>query len=197
MAKNQSLPMIPMADRRLPKWANGVIAVGSVVLVGFVVYVIYKSLKKRSEQKNETQTINQVKDDLKKNLATGGKLTWANQLSVYNTACNTIQRLLDGCEYVESELEVVKTICEVVKTQADWLKMQEVWGIRELENCLTWGKTKYNLGDALADQMDWTTTTGSMSKDWVVGGYAFKKGKRWSNSIDMIKEYFASKNIKF
>lgn len=197
MAKGNYTQYIPITNRKLPQWANGVIAVGSVALVGFVVYVIYKSLKKKAENKNEAQTINQVKDDLKNNLSSGGKLTWANQLSVYNTACNTIQKLLDGCEYVESELEVVKTICETVKTQADWLKLQEVWGIREIENCITWGKTKYNLGDALADQMDWTVSTNSMSKDWVVGGYAFKKGKRWSNSIDMIKEYFASKNIKF
>lgn len=192
MAKIPSI--VAVNTTKLPKWANGVIAVGSVALVGFVVYVIYKSLKKRSEQKDEVKTIDQAKADLKNWLNSGGKLTFANNLSVYNTSANTIQKLLDGCEFsINTELDVFKILIKTCKNQGDWLKMVEVFGTRQIADCGSWGisQTAYTLGDLLKDQMD---SGGYVAKN-TYDGYTY--GGLYSNSVELINEYFRSKNIQW
>ena len=187
--------LVAVNTTKLPKWANGVIAVGSVALVGFIAYVIYKSLKKRSEQKDEVKTIDQAKADLKTWISSGGKLTYANNLSVYNSTANTIQKLLDGCEAsINTELEVIKNVIHCVKNQGDWLKLVEVFGTRSIADCGSWGmsSTSYTLGDLLKDQLD---TGGYVTQGTYEG---FKYGGKWyTNSVDILNDYFRSKNIQW
>jgi hypothetical protein len=38
-------------NTRLPKWANGLIVVGSLVIVGTVAYYVYKKIKDKEEEK--------------------------------------------------------------------------------------------------------------------------------------------------
>lgn len=185
--------LVAVNTTKLPKWANGVIAVGSVALVGFVVYVIYKSLKKRSEQKDEVKTIDQTKADLKAWLNSGQKLTYANNLSVYNTTANTIQKLLDGMEAsINTELDVIKNVIHCVKNQGDWLKLVEVFGTRSIVDANYITSTTYTLGDLLKDQLD----TGGYVVQTTYEG--FKYGGKWyTNSVDILNDYFRSKNIQW
>lgn len=186
--------IVSVNNTKLPRWANGVIAVGSVALVGFLAYVIYKSLTKKAEQKDENKTVDQVKDDLKNwSSSSGNKLTYANNLSVYNSSANAIQKLLDGCEAsINTEIDVFKIIIKTVKNQGDWLKLAQVFGTRQIADCGSWGlsSTSYTLGDLLKDQMD----TGGYVAKQTYDGYTFGGGI-YNNSVELINNYFKNKNI--
>jgi len=193
MARTPSI--VSVNTTKLPRWANGVIAVGSVALVGFLAYVIYKSLKKKAEQKDENKSVEVAKNDLKNWVSSGGKLTYANNLSVYNTSANAIQKLLDGCEVsINTEIDVFKIIVKTVKNQGDWLKMMEVFGTRNIADCGSWGLsvTAYTLGDLLKDQMD---TGGYVPKN-TYDGYTYG-GRIYGNSIELLNDYFKSRNIQW
>ena len=185
--------LVAVNTTKLPKWANGVIAVGSVALVGFIAYVIYKSLKKKSETKAQAQTVQQTKNDLNNYLKKGGILTYANNLSVYNTTANTIANMMDGCELPNTELDVVRTIVRTVKNQGDWLKLQEVFGQRTIDNCGYWtGDTQYTLADLLKEQLD---STQPLVTNENAG---FKTDKlQYTNTSDLLAEYFRKQNIQW
>lgn len=186
--------MVSVRGQKLPMWANGVIAVAGVALVGFVAYVVYRSLKKKAEEREEKKTVEQAKSDLTNwQQQPANKLTYANNLSVYNTTANTIQKLLDGCEIsINTEIDVIKNVIHCVKNQGDWLKLVEVFGSRPIADCGSWGfsVTNYTLGDLLKDQLD----TGGLYNIDTIG---YKKNGFATNSVDILNDYFRSKNIQW
>lgn len=191
MARGNIPSYIP-TNRRLPQWANGVIAVGSVALVGFLAYVIYRRLVEKSKLRDLQKTVDQTKADLNNWQKSGGTLTYKNNLSVYNTSANAIANLLDGCDSTDAELQVINTVIKTVKNQGDWLKLQEVFGQRKIDNCfLGTGDTNYTLGDLLKDELD-TVIISYGETD------GFKPKKTfYKNSVEILDEYFKSKNIQW
>jgi len=184
-------------NSKLPAWANGVIVIGSVALVGFIVYVVYKSISKAKESKVAKDLVNQAEKDLKNWSNTGGKLTYANNMNVYNSTANTIQQLLDGCETQQTEIEVIKNIIHCCKNQGDWLQLVKVFGTRTIDNCgVGTGDSIVALPELLKDQLD---TMGS-SHPLGVGTITYEGFKfpyYTNNSIEILDAYFKSKNIQW
>ena len=181
------------SNSKLPPWANGIIVIGSVALVGFIVYVVYKSIAKAKITENQKELVNQAEKDLKNWSNTGGKLTYANNMNVYNATANTIQQLLDGCESFQSELEVIKNVIHCCKNQGDWLQLVKVFGTRMIDNCgIGTGDTAYALPDLLKDQLD---TGGVMFQDRVYEGFTFPYST--TQSVNILNDYFKSKNIQW
>lgn len=173
---------------KIPSWAVGVIAVAGVLAVGGVAYIIYKSLKKSSESKEEKDVIDnatkELRDEVKNNAP-----SWPD--SVYSTTANYIFQNLDGCETSGTELNVVKEVLRVVKTQTDWLKLVKAFGVRDVDDCgpLS-GSTKYELGGLLKEQLDSTVYLASEK----IGNKTFNGTYKLSN---LLTNELSARNIKF
>ena len=62
----------------------------------------------------------------------------------YSSTANTIQKLLDGCDKVTTEEQVVEEIARLVKKPIDWFHLVSVFGNRDISDC-GYGKTNYDL----------------------------------------------------
>jgi hypothetical protein len=169
------------SNTRLPKWANGLIVVGSLAIVGAVGYLVWKKLNEKSEQKDSQQGLNASDNELKDAIKGGQQLSFPQ--SNYVNASNTIFNLLDGCETYNSELQAIQEVIKVTRNKADWLNLVKAFGVKKVDNCgyLT-GDTNYNLPELLKDQLD---TAGAYS----FNEPNFKKTGVAMNSLDILSTY--------
>lgn len=130
-----------------------VAAVSSVALF-FITKVIVKAVNKAKEGKNPQQVVDDADKDLKAEQQNGAVLS--HPASAYTGAANAIEKLLDGCETFESELQVLGEIVSVVNKPIDWFQLVQVFDKREIETCGTFGlgSSTYDLISLLKDQMD-------------------------------------------
>lgn len=178
----------------LPSWAKGVIAVVAVGGVVFIGYKVYKLLQDITQGKDQRDVVQSVKQEIKNELSQGAKPT--HPMSVYRSAVNQIKNLLDDCELdMVNELDVIRLLTKVVKNNLDWKILQQEWGVKDVEDCMSMGTTKYELAELLQEQLDQT-----LGDDGYVFGENFayeasKSGKR--KSIDILKIYFNKIGVKF
>ncbi len=138
----------------LPKWAQGVVAVSIIAGLGIIGWKTYQYFHKKSEdqtQKKVGDESGSVVAQLKKQ---GQNLAFPTPN--YSATANTIQRLLDGCERVVSEIQVVEEIIKLVKKPIDWYYLISVFGNRDIADCGTFGvgSTNYDLVSLLKQQLD-------------------------------------------
>lgn len=176
---------------RLPKWANGLLVVGSLVIVGTVAYYLYKKIKKQEEEKSSKETVDLVDKELKNIQKQGGvNSTPSFTPSTYQTAANTIATMLDGCETAQTELKVIEIVANVIKRPIDWLTLVKAFGVRKIDNCgFGTGDTTYDLPTLLKDQLDSTITVYTID----INGYK-KTGMAW-NSISILQDYLLAKSV--
>jgi hypothetical protein len=192
MAKNYNIPtpQFSVGGTRLPKWANGLIVVGSLAIVGAVGYYIYKKMNQKKEEEDSKAVVNATDNELKNEIKNGQKLNYPQ--SNYNSASNTIAQLLDGCEFYTSELRAIGEVIKVVKNKADWLNLCKTFGVKKIDNC-GWmtGDTIYDLPTLLKDQLDTTTLAIPFFNE--IEGYKVPSG--WYKTRDILAKYLASKGI--
>jgi hypothetical protein len=183
MARNYNIPapQFNYGGTRLPKWANGLIVVGSLAVVGAIGYYIWKKMNEKAESKDSQSGVNANDNELKDAIKGGQQLSFPQ--SNYITASNTIFNLLDGCETYNSELQAINEVIKVTRNKADWLNLVKAFGVKKVDNC-GWmtGDTTYNLPDLLKDQLD---TAGAYS----FNEPNFKKSGVAVNSIDILLAY--------
>lgn len=178
------------SNTRLPKWANGLIVVGSLAVVGAVGYFIYKKMNEKKETEDSKATTDAVTNELKNELNNGNTLSFPQ--SNYITASNTIFQLLDGCEQYTSELQAIGEIIKIVKKKADWLNLIKVFGVRKVDNCGYWtGDTTYDLPTLLKDQLDASVISIPFFNE--IEGYKVPTG--WTKTRDILTGYLKSKGI--
>lgn len=141
------------SNTRLPKWANGLIVVGSLAIVGAVGYLIYKKMKEKSESKDSQEGVNANDNELKDAIKNGTTLSFPQ--SNYIQSANAIFNYLDGCETAQSERNAILEVIKVTRNKADWLNLVKAFGVKKVDNCgyLT-GDTTYSLPELLKDQLD-------------------------------------------
>ncbi len=135
----------------LPSWARGTVVLvgtGAVVFIAWKGYDAYQNWQKDKDAKAVT---NDAKDTFKDLEKKGQKLSFP--LSNYSSTANTIATLLNGCETVMSELQVVESIVRIVKKPIDWFYLVSEFGTKEIEDCV-YGKTNTDLITLLSDQLD-------------------------------------------
>jgi hypothetical protein len=179
-----------VSNTRLPKWANGLIVVGSLAIVGAVGYYLYKKLMQDKEEKDSKETLNEIEKELKNEIQNGQTLTYPQ--SNYNTASNLIFQLLDGCELYSSEEKAIAQVIKVVKKKADWLNLCRTFGVKKVDNCgyLT-GDTTYDLPTLLKDQLD--STAISLPYLDSIEGYKVPYG--WTKTNDILAGYLKTKGV--
>jgi len=178
-------------NTRLPKWANGLIVVGSLIIVGTVAYYVYKKIKKKEEEKSSKDTVTAVESEIKTiQQQGGGNATPSFTVSTYQTAANTVATLLDGCETSQTELRTIETVANVVKKPIDWLMLVKAFGVRKIDNCgIGTGDTTYDLPTLLKDQLDSIIAVYTIN----INGYK-KTGAAW-NSLAILQDYLRAKGI--
>jgi len=141
------------SNTRLPKWANGLIVVGSLAIVGLVGYYLYKKLNENKEKKDSQNGVNANDNELKDAIKNGTTLSFPQSNYVYSA--NAIFNLLDGCELASSERNAILEVIKVTRNKADWMNLVKVFGTKKVDNCgyLT-GDTTYNLPELLKEQLD-------------------------------------------
>lgn len=184
MAKNFDIPApeFSYGGQKLPKWANGVIVVGSVLIVGAIGYLIYKKIKESADKKDSQEGVNANDNELKDAIKNGNSLSFPQ--SNYITSANTIFNLLDGCETTSSELKAVIEVIRVTRNKADWLNLVKAFGVKKVDNCgYLMGETNYNLPELLKEQLD-----GWMAS-WNISESNYKKSGYMSTTLTILRDY--------
>lgn len=170
------------SNTKLPKWANGVIVIGSVLIVGAVGYLIYKKLKENADKKDSQDGVNANDNELKDAIKNGTSLSFPQ--SNYITSANAIFNLLDGCETTSSELKAVIEVIRVTRNKADWLNLVKAFGVKKVDNCgYLMGETIYSLPELLKDQLD-----GWMAS-WNISESNYKKSGYMSTTLTILRDY--------
>lgn len=114
----------------LPTWAKGVIAVGVLAGVGFIVYKLYKKsqeIKDTKDSKEEVKAVEQELSALNQNPSTKQTLSVSDAKSI----ANSIFTAMDG--YGTDEVAILRQLVKL-KNQADWLAVRAEWGVREISS---------------------------------------------------------------
>lgn len=137
----------------LPTWAKGVIAVGILAGVGFIVYKVIKTIgdkEDREKNKRDKAEINDVEKELNKlNEDPSKKQTIST--SEASGIANKLFAAMNGMGTTTTEIE---TQLLRLKNQADWLAVRAGYGTRTL-NSGVWGVADYTgtLEGALTDEL--------------------------------------------
>ena len=141
------------SNTRVPKWANGLIVVSSIAIVGLVGYFLYKKLTEKAEEKDSKDGVNANDNELKDAIKNGTTLSFPQ--SNYIQSANAIFNLLDGCETAQSERNAILEVIKVTRNKADWLNLVKAFGVKKVDNCgYMTGDTTYSLPELLKDQLD-------------------------------------------
>ncbi len=142
--------------QNLPKWALGIVAVTVTAGVSFAAWKTYQYFQKKSEDSTQKAVGDQASGVVTSLKGKGQALSFPK--ANYEAAANTIKVLLDGCQRVVSEEQVVEEIVKVVKKPIDWYYLVSVFGNRDVADCGTFGvgHTNYDLISLLKDQLEST-----------------------------------------
>jgi hypothetical protein len=151
---NIPVPQFSVGGQKMPKWANGLIVVGSIAIVGAVGYYLFVKWREKKKQAESQIILDQVKTELQQELANGQKLS--HPKSTYSQNATYIGNLLNGCETINSEMEVANAVMKIVNNKADWLELVNAFGKKDIADCGTFGiaKTNYALPVLLNEQLD-------------------------------------------
>jgi hypothetical protein len=130
---------------------KGIIAVAGTGVVVFALYKGYKWYQAKQSEKDSNKAASQSGSEYDKLKKSGEQLSFP--LSNYTSTANYIQKALDGCERVTTEMKVVEEIAKVVKKPVDWYYLISTFGNRDIANC-GFGSTNYDLVTLLKDQLD-------------------------------------------
>jgi hypothetical protein len=165
----------------LPTWAKGVVAVVSIVAIGGIGFAIYRGVKKAIDRGREGKEDKDFKEEINqelKDLAKQGVSPTLSDAQAISLA-NLVENSLSGCELSGTEENVYKAIAALINNQADWLKLQNVYGIRETDNCgFFTGNSKQDLKGILMSDLDgfdltFTTYATQLRKNLEAKGITF------------------------
>ncbi len=126
----------------------------NIVLVGGMLYVIYKITKYfggAENTKKEEETVKAYAKDLNDLKKLGITPTFSD--SKYMDDADSLKRLFSGLDNPWSELNAVQLIVNCVKNMADWVMLKKAFGIQDVSDAF-YGSTKYTLVQLLQDQLD-------------------------------------------
>lgn len=115
---------------QMPPWAKGVIGIGLLLGVGYLVYKVMrapKDIKKGQGGRQEDRAVNQELDKMNSNPATRQTLSKSDALSI----ANAIHTAMDGWG---TDGSAIYKQLQRLKNQADWLAVRAAYGIREVSS---------------------------------------------------------------
>ena len=136
----------------LPPWAKGVVVVGSLGLVGAIIYQVYSRIKKDAGKKQAEQAVKETEKELKDEIKNGVKPTIST--SQADAWAGQIQKAFDGCDPAETSKGVVAQAFLGLKNNADFLLLVSRYGVRKHDQC-GWftGDFEGDLYQAIVDEL--------------------------------------------
>lgn len=177
---------------KLPPLARGIIAVATVGVTGIIIYKTFKFIQAKLANKDNNKAVNEAGDEYKR-LEKQDSLSFP-EANYYSTA-NTIQKLLDGCEMPDTEVQVVSEIVKLIKKPIDWYFLIKAWGIRKIDDCgVLTGSTDYDLTTLLKDQLDSAVSANAIKIDGKrIGGLS----DDFKDTAEFLSDYLKSIEINF
>lgn len=114
----------------LPKWAQGVLAVGILGGVAFIGYKVYKGFQKKKElegSKNELDEAKKEANQLNANPKTSQKLS-PSQLSIF---ANSLQQAMSGAG---TDVSAIYKVFANMSNKADVLALIKAYGSRKINS---------------------------------------------------------------
>ena len=102
----------------LPQWAKGAVAVGGVLVIGFITYKLFKYLTTDKQMRLEEQQLEQDLDDTKLSYPKTQYNTWANKLETAMFSVGTYE-------------EDIYAIFRMLKNNNDYLQLLKSFGRRK------------------------------------------------------------------
>jgi hypothetical protein len=137
----------------LPSWAKGAVALAVIAGSGIIGFAIYKKVKSINEKSVSNETADSAEDEYIRLKKKGGaEGTLSHPQTKYFSAASAIKNALDGCDSKLGEEDAVNAVLGVVKKPIDWYYLVNVFGSREIEDCL-YGSTTYGLPELLMQQL--------------------------------------------
>lgn len=135
----------------LPKWAQGLIAIGIVGGIGIIGYNIYKTIQKSKSEKDQKKELENANETVN-NLIKSGQKPSLDSFKLAQLA-NQIHSALNG--YGTDENAVYRAFLQV-KNDLDVVNLTKAYGIRKLSSG-NWNPTKDfegTLGQSLTEELD-------------------------------------------
>jgi len=191
---NIPVPQFSVGGQKVPKWANGLIVVGSLAIVGAVGWYLYKRYKDKKDKETSQTVVNSSKNELDILLSQGQKLNYPQ--SAYDSCANFVEKTFQGCDGIAffsspfgNETDAIFKIINVVKTKADWLNLVRTFGSRKIENCGGIGSEIYDLPTLINQQAD---ESGGIAVDLP----NYKVGWKWyADTKEILQNYLKTKGI--
>lgn len=164
------------------------LTVVAIVATWFIVKEVRAYIRRNKDRKEPLVVVDDADKELKDEEAKGE--TPSHPDSAYSAAANTIEKLLDGCETLDSEIQTIGAVIKVVNKPIDWLKLIKAFNVREISQCGSFGQIKdsYDLPTLLKDQLDTSGPYKINLNGYNVSGFAFE-------SINVLSTYLKTKGV--
>lgn len=114
----------------LPSWARGVVAVGGMVVVGFIVYNAYRKMAKKKSLEEDMAYSKNAKAEIVILQSKGVKPSYSG--TQYESFVLKLVEAMNGCG---TTTDSVNSVFDAMKNKADVLKLIEVFGVRYYRPC--------------------------------------------------------------
>jgi hypothetical protein len=114
----------------LPPWGKGAIAVGGVVIVGFIIYTTYSRVRRRSALKEANVISDKAKQEITALQSKGIRPSYTP--SQYESYSISLAEAMNGCGTTE---ETVFSVFNGMKNKADVLSLINAFGVRSYRPC--------------------------------------------------------------
>jgi len=115
---------------QLPSWSKGIIAVGGVAILSFIVWNAYKKIKDAKSLEEALSVSKDAKDEANVLQRKGIKASYSP--TQYESFALKLVEAMNGCG---TTLDSVKAVFEEMKNKTDVLRLIETFGVRYYRPC--------------------------------------------------------------
>lgn len=114
----------------LPSWAKGVVSVGGIAIVGFVIWNAYKKVKDKKNLQDALLVAKDAKAEAQILQSKGIKASYTQ--TQYEAFSLKLVEAMNGCG---TSIGSVNSVFEAMKNKTDVLRLIEVFGVRYYRPC--------------------------------------------------------------
>lgn len=163
----------------LPPWAKGVVSVGSIAIIGFIVYNGFKKIKQKKSLSDALGVSRDAKEEARLLQIRGIKASYTQ--TQYESFALKLVEAMNGCG---TSINSVNQVFESMVNKTDVLRLIEVFGVRYYRPCAATQPISY------VRYMNDEKTFGGNIQTWIQYDLS-------SREIENINNTLKNKNIDF
>lgn len=163
----------------LPPWAKGVVSVGSIAIIGFIVYNGFKKIKQKKSLSDALGVSRDAKEEARLLQIRGIKASYTQ--TQYESFALKLVEAMNGCG---TSINSVNQVFESMVNKTDVLRLIEVFGVRYYRPCAATQPISY------VRYMNDEKTFGGNIQTWMQYDLS-------SREIENINNTLKNKNIDF